>query len=62
VARAEGDDQLSDLTFQDQVWLWLEVWSADRPELREEARRLADPAVDPWGYLAHLGELILAAE
>jgi hypothetical protein len=62
VARAEGDDQLSDLTFQDQVWLWLEVWSADKPELREEARRLANPAVDPWGYLAHLGELILAAE
>jgi len=49
-------------TFQDEVWLWLEVWSADRPELREQARRLADPAVDPWGYLAHLGELVLAAE
>jgi hypothetical protein len=57
-----SDDDGADLTFQDQVWLWLEVWSADRPELRVQARRLADPGIDPWGYLAHRGELILAAD
>jgi len=45
--------------FQDQVWFWLEVWTADRPELRERARLVADPDADRWGYLAALGELVL---
>ena len=57
-----ANEHLPDLAFQDEVWLWLEVWSADKPELRDLARRLADPDVDPWGYLVHLGELLLAAE
>ncbi len=56
----DSADGLPRLRFQDQVWLWLEVWSADRPELREQARREADPAAGPWGYLERLGELILA--
>ncbi len=59
--RPEGD-RLPELSFQDQVWLWLEVWSADKPALCEEARRRADPTVDPWGYLVNLGELLLAAD
>lgn len=46
------------LGFQDQVRLWLEVWGAAKPELAERARLVADPAVDPWGYLAELGEAL----
>jgi len=30
--------------------------------LRHQARAIADPAEDPWGYLVALGELILAVE
>lgn len=56
------DDPAPVVRFQDQVWLWLEVWTADRPELRERARLMADPDVDRWGYLAHLGELVLAEQ
>jgi len=52
----DGDDGLS-LSFRDQVELWLEVWTADAPELRERARATADPDTDPWAYLAMLGEL-----
>lgn len=59
VAPYAGDQHAPLADFQNQVWLWLEVWTADRPHLREQARQLADPRVDPWGYLAHLGELIL---
>lgn len=59
MADAAGNDPAPLRGFQDQVWLWLEVWTADRPHLREQARRLADPEVDPWGYLGHLGEMIL---
>lgn len=59
---ATDHDGLPDVRFQDQVGLWLEVWAADRPELREQARRRADPAADPWGYLAELGELLLIEE
>ena len=62
VSTSAADDAGTELTFQDEVWLWLEVWTADRPALRAEARRRADPSVDPWGYLAHLGELILAED
>ena len=62
VSTSDADDAGPDLSFRDEVWLWLEVWTADRPALRAEARRRADPSVDPWGYLAHLGELILAED
>ena len=51
-------DDLRDFTFQDQVWLWFEVWTVDRPDLRARARQAADPVEDRWGYLAELGELI----
>lgn len=44
--------------FQEQVHLWLEVWAADAPELREQARAAADPTTNPWGYLAALGDLV----
>jgi hypothetical protein len=53
---------LPDLRFQDQVALWLEVWTIDAPELRARARAVADPSDDPWGYLVALGELVLAAD
>jgi hypothetical protein len=56
------EELLPALSFQDQVALWLEVWTADRPELREQARAVADPDDDPWGYLAALGELVLVAD
>lgn len=49
------------MTFRDQVGLWLEVWTADAPELRAQAREAADPALDPWGYLIALGELVAAS-
>lgn len=53
------DENLPPLRFQDQVALWLEVWTVDTPELREQARAVVDPNEDPWGYLAALRELIL---
>ncbi len=56
------DRDLPPLSFQDQVALWLEVWTADRPELRDQARAVADPSDDPWGYLVALGELVLVAD
>ncbi len=56
-----GNDDLPPLRFQDQVALWLGVWTVDRPELRDQARSTADPKEDPWGYLAALGELVLVA-
>jgi hypothetical protein len=31
-------------------------------QLREQARAVADPDDDPWGYLATWGELILTAD
>src|SRR5438270_9495105 len=62
VVARNDDDRLEDLSFQDEVWLWLEVWSADTPELREEARRAADPATDPWGYLAEFGQRVLESD
>ena len=61
VKLGEGDDG-PDVSFQDHVWLWFEIWSADHPNLRSRARAMADPAIDPWGYLACLGELIAAEE
>ena len=45
-------------SFQSQVAFWFSVWSADRPELVEQARAAADPESDPWGYLVALGELL----
>lgn len=58
----DANQDLPPLTFKDQVAFWLEVWTVDRPELREQARAVADPDDDPWGYLATLGELILTAD
>ncbi len=60
----DGDryDDLPPLRFQDQGALWLEVWTGDRPELRDQVRSMADPNEDPWGYLAALGELVLVAD
>lgn len=55
-------DDLPPLRFRDQVALWLEVWTFDTPALRDQARVIADPDEDPWGHLAALGELLLAAE
>ena len=55
-------DDLPPLRFQDQVALWLEVWTVDRPELREQARAVADPEDDPWGYLVALGELVFVTD
>lgn len=43
-------------------WLWLEAWTADTPEIHEKAQRIGDPTVDPRGYLAELGELVLLEE
>jgi hypothetical protein len=62
----EGDDVVDEAdlpvpSFQSQVAFWFSVWSADRPELVEQARATADPERDPWGYLAALGELLAAA-
>ena len=57
----EGDDGVS-IRFRDQVALWLEVWTADAPELREQARAAVDPDRDPWGYLIALGELVAARD
>jgi hypothetical protein len=58
----EGDEvAAADLpvpSFQSHVAFWFSVWSADRPDLVERARASADPEVDPWGYLAALGELL----
>ena len=48
-------------SFQSQVALWFAVWSADRPDLVARARVAADPRVDPWGYLAALGQLLADA-
>lgn len=45
-------------SFQSQVAFWFSVWSADRPELVERARAVADPEADPWGYLVALGDLL----
>lgn len=56
------DGNLPALTFQDQVALWLELWTIDAPELRARAQDVADPGDDPWGYLVALGELVLAAD
>jgi hypothetical protein len=56
------DRDLPPLGFQDQVALWLEVWTVDKPELRDQARAVADPSDDPWGYLVALGELVLVAD
>lgn len=66
MAAMEGDDVVheTDLpvpSFQSQVAFWFSVWSADRPELVEQARATANPERDPWGYLAALGELLAAA-
>lgn len=63
MAGVEGDSAVTheDLpvpSFQSQVGFWFSVWSADRPELVEQARAAADPESDPWGYLAALGELL----
>ena len=57
-AEGHGFDDGAPMTFRDQVGLWLEVWTADAPELRARARELADPDSDPWGYLIALGELL----
>jgi hypothetical protein len=59
-AEGRGFDDGPAMTFRDQVGLWLEVWTADAPELREQARASADPRSDPWGYLIALGELVAA--
>ncbi|HEV2125716.1 MAG TPA: hypothetical protein VGW38_23425 [Chloroflexota bacterium] len=59
--RLGGDDGEA-ITFQDQVALWLEVWTADKPELREQAHEAVDPACDRWGYLIALGELVAALD
>ena len=59
VVRDEAD--LPVPSFQSQVALWFTVWSADRPELVDRARAVADPETDPWGYLAALGELLADA-
>lgn len=56
-AGAQGAD-LPVPSFQSQVAFWFAVWSAERPELVEQARAAADPERDPWGYLAALGELL----
>lgn len=53
-----GFDDGPAITFRDQVGLWLEVWTAGRPELRAQAKATADPETDPWGYLIALGELV----
>ncbi len=50
------------MSFREQVALWLEVWTADAPELREQARATADPEDDPWGYLIALGELVASRD
>ncbi len=50
------------MSFRDQVGLWLEIWTADAPELRDQARATADPGSDPWGYLVALGELVAARD
>ena len=50
------------ISFRDQVGLWLEVWTAGAPELRAQARQVANPEIDPWGYLIALGELVVGAE
>ena len=47
-------------SFQSQFAFWFSVWSADRPELAARARAEVNPAVDPWGYLAVIGELLAA--
>ena len=60
-AAGDGDDGPS-TSFQDQVALWLEVWTVDKPELRERARQEADPERDRWGYLIALGELVAAED
>lgn len=57
----DGEDG-APVRFRDQVGLWLEVWTMDAPELREQARAAADPEVDPWGYLIALGELVAARD
>ena len=57
----QGDDGVAP-RFRDQLAFWLEVWTADAPELRERARVSADPDTDPWGYLIALGELVAALD
>ena len=57
----DGDDGVS-IRLRDQVALLLEVWTADAPELREQARAAVDPDRDPWGYLIALGELVAARD
>ena len=56
-----GDADLPLPSFQSHVAFWLAVWSADRPDLVARARAAADPDVDPWGYLAELGQLLADA-
>ena len=45
-------------SFQNQVAFWFSLLSADHPGLVEQARAVADPESDPWGYLVALGELL----
>ena len=60
-ASAGEQGELPALSFQRQVALWMEVWSADRPDLVDRARAEVDPERDPWGYLAVLGQLLADA-
>ena len=53
-------DDGAPMSFRDQVGLWLEIWTADAPERRDQARAKADPDTDHWGYLVALGELVAA--
>jgi hypothetical protein len=60
----QGKGDIADLglpSFQSHVAFWLAVWSAERPDLVERARARVDPDVDPWGYLAELGQLLADA-
>jgi len=53
-------DDGAPMSFRDQVGLWLEIWTAVAPELRDQARAKADPGTDPWGYLVALDEFVEA--
>lgn len=59
IGRDEADLPMP--SFASHVAFWFGVWSADRPDLVAQARAVADPDDDPWGYLAALGELLAAA-
>ena len=58
--RAEPD--LPTPSLLSEVAFWFAVWSAGHPDFDVRARSVADPELDPWGYLAALGDELLALE